>query len=238
MSNFDFGTTVSTLAKAIVQQVNKGASVAKLFRSAVQDAQGAGQTTAQIVELLSAVRRESTAQIDQTVAKLAKKGQDGGDIRRAFTHASTYAAKVAGTELGVKLVWDRKADEFKVEELKAAGETGKPTASTKGQPKKDAAEQSADIVALAQAPTFADLLKADGLEKSARAMVEAFGLEKVQAAIHAEALRLAQIAAADAAAEKAKAPKAPAIAKAKAAGKAPATVMASAMAKAKARKTA
>lgn len=219
MTTFDFGATVTSLSKAIVQQVNKGASVARLFRSAVQDAQGAGQTTAQIVELLSAVRRESTAQIDQTVAKMAKKGQDGGDIRRAFTHASTYAAKVAGAELGVKLVWDRKADEFKVEELKAAGEKSKPTASTKGQPKADAAAQSADIVALAQAPTFADLLKADGLEKAARAIVEAFGLEKVQAAIHAEAMRLAQAAAAADAAEKAKAPKAPAIAKAKAKAK-------------------
>lgn len=216
MTAFDFGATVTSLSKAIVQQVNKGASVARLFRTAVQDAQGAGQTTAQIVELLSAVRRESTAQIDQTVAKMAKKGQDGGDIRRAFTHASTYAAKVAGTELGIKLVWDRKADQFKVEDLKAAGETSPKSASTKGQPKKDAANQSADIVALAQAPTFADLLKADGLEKAARAIVEAFGLEKVQAAIHAEAMRLAQAAAAADAAAKAKQPKAPAIAKAKA----------------------
>lgn len=213
MTTFDFGATVTSLSRAIVQQVNKGASVARLFRSAVQDAQGAGQSTAQIVELLSAVRRESTAQIDQTVAKMAKKGQDGGDIRRAFTHASTYAAKVAGAELGVKLVWDRKADEFKAEDLKAAGESKGKTASTKGQPKKDAANQSADIVALAQAPTFADLLKADGLEKAARAIVEAFGLEKVQAAIHAEAMRLAQAAAAADAAEKAKQPKAPAIAR-------------------------
>lgn len=219
MTTFDFGATVSTLAKAIVQQVNKGASVAKLFRSAVQDAQGAGQTTAQIVELLSAVRRESTAQIDQTVAKLAKKGQDGGDIRRAFTHASTYAAKVAGAELGVKLVWDRKADEFKVEDLKAAGETSPKTASTKGQPKADASAQSADIVELAQAPTLAERIKADGLEKMAAAMIQAFGLEKVEAAIHAEAMRLAQAAAAADAAEKAKQAKAPAIAKAKAKAK-------------------
>lgn len=238
MTNFDFGTTVTNLSKAIVQQVSKGASVARLFRSAVQEAQGAGQTVDQIVELLSAVRRESTAQVDTLVSKMAKKGQDGGDIRRAFTHANTYAAKVAGAELGVKLVWDRKADEFRAEELKAAGETGKKTASTKGQPKADAAEQSADIVALAQAPTLIDRIKADGLEKMAAAMIEAFGLEKVEAAIHAEALKLAQAAATAEAAAKANQPKAPAIAKAKAKAKAPATAMATAMAKAKAKKTA
>lgn len=220
MTTYNFASAVTAMSSAITDAVKANQKLVRVFTDHATLAKNAGQSTDQIVELLSCARRESLTQVDAYVKYCAARGEDSADIRRAFTNASAYAARVVGDKvLDVKIVWDRANDCYKIKEKPAAGEPskgkgkGKPSASTKGQPKSDAAEQSKGIVDNATMPTTADHMRTISLEVALAALIEVHGL----AAIQAEYLKQSQAMAAQDAAEKATAddlaPRAPAIEK-------------------------
>lgn len=218
MTTYNFASAVTAMSAAITDAVKANQKLVRVFTEHATSAKDAGQSIDQIIELLSCARRESLTQVEAYVKYCAARGEDSEAIRRAFTNASGYAARVVGDKiLDVKIVWDRANDCFKVKEKPAAGEPakgkGKQSASTKGQPKNDAAAQSAAIVENATMPTASEHMKTISLEVALAALIEAHGL----AAVQAEYLKQAQAAAAaDAAADAAEKdlqPRAPALEK-------------------------
>lgn len=220
MNTFDFAVAVTALSAAVVDAVKANQKLVRVFTEHATLAKEAGQSIDQIVELLSCARRESLTAVDQYVKYCASRGENSDYIRRAFTNASAYAARVVGEKvLDIKIVWDRSNDCYKIQEKPAAGEPasgkgkGKPSASTKGQPKSDASAQSAAIVENATAPTTADHMRTISLEVALAALIEVHGLSAVQSEYLKQSQALAAADAAEKAAEQDMEPRAPAIEK-------------------------